>query len=382
MQLILTENQFKHLMAEGQECDVFQDSTGAEDYDDVLKQDPHRFLRTLQGEIVQMTPKEYLERCADLQDTTVQDQFKYVDQLKVYEIARKMAKGIKYYLPYINYNNKHQEGRHRVRAAELLGCQMVKVAVFKKPDQEEVSQTDSQELALAEVESKYPDVFTDPQGTYVIYKHDFELNGEAKMFTDLYPDAGEYVGYLLSELMRPPVYITEHTNEVEFNTDHFILDKDHPDLTNYIWEAVESVISEDDRKELRIVRPSTIYEALQLIAAWEEDFEGLRALGQYCKTMLNSCLIYDFVYWNSDFFEDGLENGYTVELVPKAGIMKVYSNLSYSDPGRGIKNGKEFLEENDVILNYERAELPVDHGHYKVRKESIDEYINRYPPIS
>jgi len=380
MKLILTEEQFKILMTEGQECDVFQDLTGAEDYDDVLKQDPHRFLRTLEGSIVQMSPREYLERCAELQDTSIQDQFKYIDQLKVYEIARKMAKGEKYYLPYLNYNNKHQEGRHRVRAAELLGCQMVKVAVFKKPDQEEVSHFDSPEVTLAEMESKYPDVYTDPQGTYVVYKHDNELNGETSKFLDLYPDVE--MGFYLLDCLMGVNWLESQTNEVDFSIDDFILDEDHPDLTNFIWEVVVGAVSEDDRKEDGIDEPSSTYEALQLPGNWQRAYEGLRPLGQYCKNMLNSCLIHDFVYWNSDFFDDGLENGYTVELVPKAGIMKVYSDLSYSDPGRGIKSGKEFLEYHDAVMNYERSELPRDHGHYKVRKKTIDEYITKFPPVS
>lgn len=378
MKVILTEEQFKLLMIEGQECDVFQDITGAEDYDDILQQEPGRYLKSMEGKVVQMTPEEYYQECAKLQDTSTSDQFKYIDQLKVYEIARAMAKGTKYYLPYLNYNTRQQEGRHRVRAAELLGCQMVKVAVFTKPGQSEVSK-DVQEITLSDLENKFPDVYIDPRGTYVVYKHDYKLNGETSKFLDLYPDV-ENGGYLLDSLMTAN-RLEEQTNEVNFSISSFILNKDLPDLTSFIWETITGVLSEDERKDLGISQPTTTFEALGTIYAFSSDYPEFQVLADYLKKMLNSCLIYDFCYWNSDFFDDGLENGYEVELVPRAGIMKVYSTLKYSDPAGAVKSGKEFLEYHDVVLSYERSELPVDHGHYVVRQVSVIEYLNKYPPV-
>jgi len=113
-------------------CDIFTTSTGEEDYDDVLNQDPGRFLRSMKGEVIQIKPEAYIAQCAKIKGTSIKEQYSDLDESKIQKFARAMDNGEKFNLPFINYNTGHQDGRHRVMAAKLHGCNFVNIAVFTK----------------------------------------------------------------------------------------------------------------------------------------------------------------------------------------------------------------------------------------------------------
>lgn len=122
MKLIITESQLKNI------CNVFKDTTGNRGYDDILKSDNP----TMPFEIIEMSPEEYFERCSKMLKTSLEDQYRVIDQNDIKKFSKKMKEGIKFDLPYIDYNSKHQDGRHRILSAKELGCKKIRVAVFGK----------------------------------------------------------------------------------------------------------------------------------------------------------------------------------------------------------------------------------------------------------
>lgn len=118
-------------------CNLFADKTNLPDYDDILNHVEPRILNKSIGNVITMTPTEYFQRCANLQDTSLEDQYSFIDKSKVEAIKKNMANGNRYNMPYLDYaQNKGQEGRHRVKAAQELGCENIPVLVVYKAGEE------------------------------------------------------------------------------------------------------------------------------------------------------------------------------------------------------------------------------------------------------
>lgn len=85
--------------------------------------------------IVEMSPKEYLQRCAtDIFDSTYERQVRAVvaDARHTYELADMMREGTKMYMPMLNFKENRQEGRHRAVAAILNGIDVMPVMIVDK----------------------------------------------------------------------------------------------------------------------------------------------------------------------------------------------------------------------------------------------------------
>jgi len=108
----------------------FKNKTNIPDFDSILFNQlsnlPQKY-HDWYGEIKFLSPEEYINECAKLQDTSYQDQFKYINKSNVDDIKENMRNGVKYNMPYLNYVNKQQEGRHRVIAASQLGQNKIPV---------------------------------------------------------------------------------------------------------------------------------------------------------------------------------------------------------------------------------------------------------------
>jgi hypothetical protein len=118
----------------------FKEITNIPDYDAILfkkiDQIP-QIYNNWYGEVKWMTEKEYLLECAKFQDTTIDDQYRYIAPQNVNKIKDNMRNGIKYNMPYLNYVKKEQEGRHRVFAASSLGQELIPILILNKEEDEE-----------------------------------------------------------------------------------------------------------------------------------------------------------------------------------------------------------------------------------------------------
>ena len=86
--------------------------------------------------VAEMSPKEYLERCAfDIFDKgTLESTAAAVDITNVNKYADQMEAGEQFAVPYLNYSSQNQEGRHRALAAMLNGYDKIPVVIVGKPD--------------------------------------------------------------------------------------------------------------------------------------------------------------------------------------------------------------------------------------------------------
>lgn len=83
--------------------------------------------------IVEMSPKEYLQRISyDVFKTSLQGGLRGVSISSIKKYATEMKSGTKYDMPWIDYKNGGQEGRHRALAAILNGYKKIPVAVRLK----------------------------------------------------------------------------------------------------------------------------------------------------------------------------------------------------------------------------------------------------------
>lgn len=128
----LTESQYnrlkKTLLSENK---YFLDKTTISDYDALINGDelPNKY-NNYNAEIIYMSPEEYMRKVADIQGTTYEGQSRYVNSDKVKKYAKAMMSGDKFPIPYLNYIDRNQEGRHRVLASQMLTDKNIPVLVI------------------------------------------------------------------------------------------------------------------------------------------------------------------------------------------------------------------------------------------------------------
>lgn len=93
------------------------------------------YLENGKGRIVEMSPREYLERCAYeiFHNGTMESTMGAVDEKTTDKYAEQMKNGVKFDLPYLNYKEMGQEGRHRAVAAYKAGIETIPVLIIGKP---------------------------------------------------------------------------------------------------------------------------------------------------------------------------------------------------------------------------------------------------------
>ena len=116
-------------------------TTGTSMYDDFLN-DQHDYMKLVkgkQGHIEMMTPYKYLATCANRifkRGTSgrinIEEEMHRLNYQDILKYKGMMESGTKFHLPYLNYVDSSQEGRHRICAAYLLGAKKVPVLVVTK----------------------------------------------------------------------------------------------------------------------------------------------------------------------------------------------------------------------------------------------------------
>lgn len=82
------------------------------------------------GYVAEMSPKEYLLRCAfQIFKGTIESCLNGVSETNAQKYASKMKSGEKFHMPYLNFREGQQEGRHRAVAAYLNGIKLIPVFI-------------------------------------------------------------------------------------------------------------------------------------------------------------------------------------------------------------------------------------------------------------
>lgn len=106
--------------------------TGVSYYDNFLNDKDREYMekhKGLTGYISEMSPMEYLQRCADIFNSTFEKQIIATDENDIRKYSYMMRSGTKFNLPYLNYADNQQEGRHRAQAAILANIDTIPVLI-------------------------------------------------------------------------------------------------------------------------------------------------------------------------------------------------------------------------------------------------------------
>ncbi len=112
---------------------IFKDVTNIPDYDRLKDGEynkiPSRYSNMV-AYVKHMSPKDYLSECAKIQGTTYEEQLKYISDNNVSKLIGLIESGVKLDMPYLNYYDDLQEGRHRAKAAMELGIDKIPVLII------------------------------------------------------------------------------------------------------------------------------------------------------------------------------------------------------------------------------------------------------------
>lgn len=94
----------------------FSTSTGIEDYDKLMNRDDYG----KSGEVIFMSLDEYMEYVSEIQGTSKGEQYELLRRNNIKSIKGEMKRGVEYDIPYLDFADKTQEGRHRMYSANEL----------------------------------------------------------------------------------------------------------------------------------------------------------------------------------------------------------------------------------------------------------------------
>ena len=111
-------------------------STGMSYYDDFLTESGASYMlkaKGLKAYIAEMSPKEYLTRCAkEIFRSTIENQVIALSKDNLPKYKQLMQSGTKFDMPVLNYANTTQEGRHRAYVANELGIKKIPVLIVEE----------------------------------------------------------------------------------------------------------------------------------------------------------------------------------------------------------------------------------------------------------
>lgn len=150
----MSENNISEKLVESESQDwreYFTDkTTGVSYYDDFLDHSEEEYLKKNKnrvGEVVMMSPKEYLQRVATMFDSSYYKQYMIASEESSQEEFEKIIdRGEKLWMPYISEKDVAQEGRHRAYFAMRKGISEIPVLVISVYDKEIERECENKEV--------------------------------------------------------------------------------------------------------------------------------------------------------------------------------------------------------------------------------------------
>jgi hypothetical protein len=222
----------KQLLREALSENFFKDKTNIPDYDALLNKDydqlPNEY-KTQKAFVVYLTKNEYIAECAKLQDTTIEQQYQYINQNKVNQYATLMQNGEKFNMGYLNYINKKQEGRHRILAAYNLGQTKVPVLIINHMEID---------ASINDVINNWKDINISQEGNpYVIYN----ITNPKEQIQFLETITPNYQEYLLDDILSDIIYNKSVIDKLR-NNKEFEYQSKNINLNDY---DINSIIPKD-----------------------------------------------------------------------------------------------------------------------------------------
>ena len=288
---------------------IFKNNTTSPDYDEVLRNDPNRYLKNIQGEIVNMSPEEYLNQCAKMQGTTLEKQKHYINKDNVNKLIQAVKQGSKLNLPYLDYVNKQQEGRHRVYAAELLGYETIPIAIFK-PIQN--NNNDDGEYTLEQLSNRLKDVKVDNNNKPYI---EYNINSQSDItkFIQLFPNTENIYELFLHTLNYKPVLNkTESIPGVYIDPTNTTVDK-YTELQLRLINSInqQNITDEDIINDLKQTKIHWT-DIMNILNTLAKQYNVMNDTYEYITQLINSVFAYMYYYNNIDYFKEIKNKNYKV----------------------------------------------------------------------
>ena len=246
-----------------------------------------------------MSKEDYFRECARIQNTSYSDQFRYVVDNKVQLIMERMEDGVKFDMPYLNYVENEQEGRHRVVAADNLGQKLIPILVL-----DDVEEDNS--LELLDMLGKWDDL-VERNGIYYVKFNITDWKSGDNLLSSI---ASDYDYYFLDVL--------------------FNMYKKYMSIKDYLVKMIDNeYVSHSFDNMVSYVMKNKIY-------YYGESDE------QFSKEFMLYCFIFKTLKQNKDVFSDCIlrENDtYYLKIVPQ----DMYADFE------SYKNGQEMLI--DMVKN-------------------------------
>jgi hypothetical protein len=281
------------------------------------------------GEIKFLSAEEYINECAILQGTSYQQQFKFILKSKVEDIKENMSNGVKYDMPYLNYVDKEQEGRHRVIAANELNQNKIPVLCLYQ----DVIENDNN---ISDMIGKWDDLIKINDSYYVKFKNNNDFKSKSYLLQCI---AKDYDYYFLDDLF----YIL--TNKLD------------------VFSFLKLHIKVDGIKKSSIFNNNYV----------NDDLIKYNNKNNISKDVLKIAVAFKTLYHNMPVIEECVKfdnNFFYLKLLN----VDLYDNINY------YQNGKQMLLDNvkykDYINNYNLLSLEDDNQLYNLNDNDVKTILN------
>jgi hypothetical protein len=363
-------------------CDIFLDTTGAGDYDLVLRGE--KIHRPLTGYVTHMSPDEYLKRCADMQGTDLDAQVSYIRKHGVYELTNKVKQGTKLDMPWLDYESKNQEGRHRAMVAKGLGCEDMSVAIFLSPGQSDPYKSGELEGGDSDV-SHYNDIKSDKNGKYVEYHCFGNDSKELWDFCSLFgkPNGESLISDVIRSAWRGRQYELNPDRVVDFDNFRALEVRQDGALRDFLKNGLFNNVSKESLyDDWEIDTPDDLnnvdFDTLWWITIEEAKGQKQNPFFQYFANMIRS-VVYQTVYQlNLHCYEKSeLVDGFEVVIDRDSAVVKLY----FDHIDSGMDSAKEaisymFKDTEEGITKYG---LTGADDITEVSVKMINQYIEQFP---
>lgn len=301
----------------------FKTVSSIPDYDKVLFGKNNELPKKYEywnGEIKWMTKEKYLEECSKLQKTSYSDQLRYIIDKKVQRIMEDMNNGVKFDIPYLNYVENQQEGRHRVVAADNLGQKYIPVLILSSEEYDD----EDKSIELSDMVGKWDDLVI-KDGVYYCVFNLTDWKTEDNLLSSIVPGYDYYFLNVLFYMFRNNLSIENYIVKSLKNED--------------IYNSFENMVS---------------YVMKNNIHYYGESDE------QFSKEFLLYCFILKILKQNNGIFYDCIlreKSTYYLKIIPQ----KVSVDFEYYDNCQSmlkdISNEKHYVKEYNLISTDESSDL-------------------------
>jgi len=340
--LVKNLNESLKNLNENKSYGFFKTTSSIPDYEKVLSgknsELPNKY-KHWKGEVQWMSKEDYFRECARIQNTSYSDQFRYVIDNKVQLIMERMEDGIKFDIPYLNYVENEQEGRHRVVAADNLGQKLIPILVLYDVEEDN-------SIELSDMLGKWDDL-VERNGIYYVKFNITDWKSGDNLLSSIVSDYDYYFLDVLFNMYKEHISIKDYLVKMIDN--------------QYVFHSFDNMVS--------YVMKNNIY-------YYSESDE------QFSKEFMLYCFIFKILKHNEDIFYDCIlrENDtYYLKIVPQDMYVDFENYKNGQDMLIDMSKKKYYVNEYNLIPTDDNSNLyTIDDKDINMMKKIFDTVNEKY----